>query len=290
MVGCCEVAAALADLTKMLISSLQNPTIKQIRRLAQRKAREQTGFFFAEGIRIVAEAIQLQAPIETLVLAPDLLTSPFAQALLQAHDLPRLPVTAEVFRSLALKDNPQGLGAVVRQQWSDLSSISQQRAASSQPAPQCWVALASIQDPGNLGTILRTCDAVGATGLILLDQTTDPYDPAALRASTGAIFGQTLVRASFEDFATWRAQQSFFFVGAAGAAPLDYREAAYPFPLVILMGSEREGLTPSQQALCDALVRIPMVGRCDSLNLAVATSLVLYEMFRQHQPKERFSS
>lgn len=289
MLGCCDGSITLADLTKMLISSLQNPTIKQIRRLAQRKAREQTGFFFVEGIRIVAEAIQLQAPIETLVLAPDLLTSSFAQALLQAHDLPHLPVTAEVFRSLALKDNPQGLGAVVKQQWSELSSISQQRAASSQAIPQCWVALASIQDPGNLGTILRTSDAVGATGLILLDQTTDPYDPAALRASTGAIFGQTLVRASFADFATWRAQQNLFIVGAAGDAPLDYREATYPLPLVILMGSEREGLTPSHQALCDALVRIPMVGRCDSLNLAVATSLVLYEMFRQNQPKERFS-
>jgi TrmH family RNA methyltransferase len=124
---------------------------------------------------------------------------------------------------------------------------------------------------------------VGAAGAILLGPTTDPYDPAALRASMGAIFSQRLVRATFDEFAAWKRGAPYAVAGTSGAAPHEYRAVAYPRPLVLLMGSEREGLSPQQQALCDLLVSIPMVGRSDSLNLAVATGVVLYEIFQQRR-------
>ena len=141
----------------------------------------------------------------------------------------------------------------------------------------------SIQDPGNLGTILRTLDAVGGSGLILLDHSTDPYDATALRASMGAVFSQQLVRASFSDFARWKQAGNFQLVGTSGSAREDYHEFSYPDPMVLLMGSERLGLQEEHLKLCDGLVAIPMVGRSDSLNLSVATGVVLYEIFNQRR-------
>jgi TrmH family RNA methyltransferase len=148
------------------------------------------------------------------------------------------------------------------------------------------VALDAIQYPGNLGTILRTCDATGAAGVILLGATSDPYDPESVRASVGAIFSLQLARASPAEFAAWKRERGISVAGTSPAAALDYRAAAYAPPVVLLMGCERSGLPPALQALCDVLVRIPMVGRSDSLNLAVATSLMLYEVFRQRRPLE----
>ena len=263
----------------MLISSLSNPRIKQVRGLRQRAQREQSGLFFIEGIRLVAEAAQLQAPIETLLVAPELLKSAFASELLrelQAREVPLLEVSAEVFKSLSLKEGPQGLGAVIHQRWEPLARV--------QPGHElCWVALEAAQDPGNIGTILRTCDAVGCAGVILLDACADPYDPTALRASMGAIFSQRLVRASFADFARWKQERGWQVYGTSDAAPLDYRTASYLRPTILLMGSERQGLSPEQQAICDQMVSIPMTGRSDSLNLAVATGVVLYEIYYQQR-------
>lgn len=223
------------------------------------------------------------APIETLIVAEELLSSPFARELVaqqQAHGVATLPVSAQVFRTLSHKDGPQGLAAVVRQHWEPLSAV--------QPTGElCWVALDAVQDPGNLGTILRTSDAVGSAGIILIGDSTDPYDPAAVRASMGAIFAQRLVRVSLAEFAAWQAQQAqlgaagYRIIGAAGHAASDYQAVRYRAPLVLWMGSERQGLSPQQQALCDQLVRIPMVGRSDSLNVAVATAVILYEIFNQ---------
>ncbi|HEX2979947.1 MAG TPA: RNA methyltransferase [Anaerolineaceae bacterium] len=144
-----------------------------------------------------------------------------------------------------------------------------------------WVALDSVADPGNLGTILRTNDAVGGAGVILLDHSTDPYDVTAVRASMGAVFSQRLVRASLSEFAAWKQRHSVAVIGTSDAAKMDYHQTHYPSPMVLLMGSEREGLTPQHIAICDLMVAIPMVGRSDSLNLAVATAVVLYEMFNQ---------
>ncbi len=262
-----------------MISSTSNPRIKQIRGLRQRKARSESGLFFVEGIRLVLEAVQLGAPLETLVVAPELLSSTRAQELVQAQQragVPTLEVTAEVFQSLSAREGPQGLGAVLQQRWETLDHV--------QPGNELgWVALDAVQDPGNLGTILRTSDAVGCAGVILLDHTTDPYDPAAVRASMGAIFAQRLVRASFAEFAVWKQRHTVMVVGTSGAALHDYQAVKYVPPLVLLMGSERLGLAAEQQAVCDLMVRIPMVGRSDSLNLAVATGVMLYEVFNQQR-------
>ncbi len=266
----------------MLISSQSNQNIKFVRSLRQRKEREQSGLFFVEGIRLVGEAAQLGAAIETLVAAPELLSSAFATELLEtqrARGVPLLEVNAEVFRSLSLKEGPQGLGAVIHQRWEVLRDV--------QPGPELgWVALDAAQDPGNVGTILRTGDAVGSAGLILFGNSTDPYDPATLRASMGAIFSQRLVKASFEEFWDWKRQHGYTVVGTSDKANYDYQAAIYKPPLVLLMGSERQGLAPEQQANCDLVVSIPMVGRSDSLNLAVATGVVLYEIFNQRRKNQ----
>jgi TrmH family RNA methyltransferase len=263
----------------VLITSPHNPSVRQIRSLRSRKQRERAGRFFVEGIRVVAEAVQLGAAIETCVVAPEALTSPFARELvrtLRSQGVPCLEVTPEVFRTLSRREGPQGLGAVVRQRWEPLSSV--------RPAGElCWVALEGAQDPGNVGTILRTSDAVGGAGVILLGPTTDPYDPAALRASMGAVFSQRLVRANPAQFARWKGLHGYRVVGTSGTASTDYLAVAYRPPVVLLMGSERLGLSAAQQAACDVTVRIPMVGRSDSLNLAVATGVMLYEVFNQRR-------
>ena len=144
--------------------------------------------------------------------------------------------------------------------------------------------LDSVADPGNLGTILRTLDAAGGKGVILLDQSTDPYDPTALRASMGAIFNLKITRSSLDDFRVWKTSNDIFMIGTDGEADCDYRQVLYPKPLLILMGSEREGLQPEHYDMCDQVVKIPMVGRSDSLNLAVATGIMIYEVFSQWHP------
>ena len=262
-----------------MISSRNNPAVKQIRGLRQRKEREASGLYFVEGIRIVAEAVQSGAPIEQIVVAPDLLASPFARDLVQQQrqaGVPCLEVTADVFETLSAKEGPQGLGAVLRQHWDLIDDVRIDQEL-------CWVALHAVADPGNLGTILRTADAVGAGGVMLLDHCTDPYDPAALRGSMGAIFGQRLVRAQWNEFVAWKQEHSYAVVGTSDAATTDYQALRYASPLVLLMGSERQGLNVQQQSICDAVVRIPMVGRSDSLNLAVATGVVLYEILNQRR-------
>ena len=265
-----------------VVSSKSNPTIKRIRALRHRKERERTGSFFVEGIRPVGEAVELGAEVELCVVAPELLTSEYGHDLvrrLEHEGIPCVAVTSEVFRSISGKEGPQGIGAVVKQRWETLGQVELS-------TELCWVAIDAVQDPGNLGTILRTSDAVGGAGVILLGPATDPHDPAALRAGMGAISSQRLVRASFEEFAEWKQEHGYLVVGTSNAADLDYQAVGYYPPLVLLMGSEREGLGEEQQALCDVVVRIPMAGRSDSLNLAVATGVMLYEIFNQQRARE----
>jgi TrmH family RNA methyltransferase len=260
----------------MPITSRSNPTIKTIRSLRDRKERDRAGLFFVEGIRLVVEAAQLGAEIETLIVAPDLLKSRVALDTVggvrhSGRDVTVLEVSPDVFESISQKEGPQGIGAVVRQRWESLRDV---RIGDE----LCWVALDEPQDPGNVGTILRTADAVGCGGVILLDHSADPYDPAALRASMGAIFSQRLVRARFSDLLIWKLENDYRLVGTSDHASTDYRAAAYRFPLVLLMGSEREGLSADQQTACDMMVHLPMKGRSDSLNLAVATGVMLFEL------------
>jgi TrmH family RNA methyltransferase len=263
-----------------MITSRNNPTVKQVRALRNRKTREVTGLFFAEGIRIVGEAVALNAEVETCVVAPELLSSPYGRELVQllGRRVPVLDVSGDVFQSLSTKEGPQGIGAVVRQRWHPLDALD--------PAGDfCWVALESTQDPGNVGTIMRTSDAVGGAGIILLGAGTDPYAPPAVRASMGAVFSQKMIRADFPELLAWSRSHGCMLVATSDAAALDYQDVVYHSPLVLLMGSEREGLQADQRATADVVVGIPMVGSSDSLNLAVATGVVLYEMFNQKRKR-----
>jgi RNA methyltransferase, TrmH family len=185
---------------------------------------------------------------------------------------PILELSAEVFNALVARDLVQGVGAIVRQRWKQLAVIQP-------PRDGGVVALAGTQYPGNLGTILRTTDAVGAAGVVLLDATSDPYDPIAVRASLGAIFTVPIARTSFAEFVLWARDRSLPIVGTSPYSEVDFRSIPYPKPVVLLMGSGARGLTPEQLAACDLTVGIPMAGRCDSLNLAVATGVILYEAF-----------
>lgn len=261
------------------IASTANPRVKLIRSLRLRRDRERTGLAWVEGIRPTVEALQLDVPLEAVVVAHELLTSDFARdavAAARAAGVEVIAVTAAVFHALSDRDGPQGLGAIVRQRWTALDDV--------RVAPgERWVALAAVADPGNLGTILRSCDGADAEGVILLDASTDPYDPAAIRASMGALFSRRLVRATFEAFAAWAHEQRVTVVGASDHAPQSYRDAEYGERTVLLMGGEREGLSTEQQARCDRLVSIPMRGRADSLNLAVATAILLYEVLARRE-------
>jgi TrmH family RNA methyltransferase len=264
-----------------VITSTANPAIKSIRKLADRKERHQTGLFFIEGLKIVGEAVDKNWSVQTLIYAPELLTSLFGQQLVEkmkGQGIAPLEVTADVFRSLSAKDGPQGIGAVVQQRMKRLEEFH------IRPG-DAWIALDAVQDPGNLGTILRSSDAAGSRGVLLMDQSTDPFDPAAVRASMGAIFSQQLVKTSLAEFAAWKKQEAVFVVGTSDKARQDYHKFVYPRAVVVLMGSERQGLQEAHFALCDAVVSIPMMGESDSLNLAVATSLILYEILNQRRDR-----
>ncbi len=264
-----------------LITSTANSQIKQIRKLRDRKERQQTGLFYIEGLRIVGEAIQKKWRIESLVIAPGLLSSSFGQQLkadFREQGGNVIEVTEAVFESIALKENPQGIGAVVHQQWWSLNDISLQDG-------ETWVALDSVADPGNLGTILRTNDASGGKGIILIDNCTDPYDPSSIRGSMGAIFSQKLVKTSFETFREWKKIKQIPVFGTSDKAAEDYHYVDYPKQLIVFMGSERQGLSESHQAICDRMIRIPMLGESDSLNLAVATALIIYEVYNHRRDR-----
>jgi TrmH family RNA methyltransferase len=264
-----------------LITSRSNPKIKQLRLLKERKGRQASGLALVEGIHPVGEAVAAsllnKSAIEAIYFAPQLLQSVFANALVEgqgARGIPCIALTEEVFLSVAEKDNPQGILAVVRPARYTLDALSPQ------DAPWC-VALVSPQDPGNVGTILRTIDAVGASALLLLDSGVDAFHPSAVRASMGACFWYPVVSATFANFSQWARQAGYSIYGTSAHANRDYTEVEYRKPCILLLGSEREGLAAEHKALCNSLVRLPMRGRGTSLNLAVAAGVMLYAMLEK---------
>jgi len=284
------------------LTSPSNPMIKQIRALRKRQARDESGLFLVEGIRPVGEAIRALFPATTgrgegqganeggaslayLCYAPDRLTSDYARRLVreqEARGVRVYAVAGAVFESLADKENPQGIIAVVRRPNLSLDKLT--------PGSFPWgVALVSPQDPGNIGAILRTVDAVGASGLLLLDcaecstfRSADPYHPSAVRASMGALFWRPVVSAAFAEFAAWAQQHGYHIYGTSAHASTPYQQVSrYGRPAILLLGSERQGLTPEQAALCEELIGLPMHGHATSLNLAVAAGVMLYAMLER---------
>ena len=262
-----------------LIYSRHDAAIRRFRNLQGREGRERTGQFLIEGIRPLAQAVEQGERVETLIVAPDLLTNMLGRRLvkqLRIAGTPSCRLTTEVFHSLSQAEEPQGVAAVMRQRWQVLEQVRPSRGL-------CWIAIESVQSAGNLGTILRTSEAVGGSGVILIGETVDPYDPTTVRASMGALFNQKFVRASPEAFGAWKQRHQYALIGTSPSAALDYRAVTYPGSLVLLMGGEKRGVSPGVQAMCDTMVKIPMVGRSDSLNLAVAAGVLLYEVFDQRR-------
>ncbi len=258
-----------------LISSRQNPKVKYVKSLRERKGRQTGNTFLVEGIRPVGEAFEAGADIQAVFYAPHMLDSDFAHWLIeavQARGIACYAVSEAVFRSMAEKENPQGILAVVREVSLSLESLSPQNFS--------WgVALVSPQDPGNLGAILRSVDAVGADGVLVLDGGVDVYHPSVVRASMGTIFWHPLVCTSFDAFEAWAKMHRYHVFGTSAHASRDYRMVeSFPRPRLLLMGSEREGLQPRHLAICEASLRLPMQGRASSLNLAIATGVFLYAM------------
>jgi TrmH family RNA methyltransferase len=258
-----------------LISSQANPVVKKIRSLRQKKGREQTGLFLVEGIHHVGEAIEAGWEVDMLVYAPELLTSEFAQHLVE-EQLQRgircMALTRELFTRIAEKDNPQGIFAILHQRHLALGNVNPQNYFLS-------VAVVSPQDPGNIGTILRTLDAVAADGLFLLEGGVELYHPTVVRSSMGTLFWKPVIQASFVELLEWVRKHGFQLVGSSAHACTDFRKFKRGNkPTILLLGNEQKGLSVEQTAGCDAMVSIPMKGRSSSLNLAVAAGILLYQL------------
>ncbi len=221
-----------------------------------------------EGIHHVGEAVEAGWEIDTILYASGLLTSPFAHELISRFSFKPQPVTAQVMEALADKDNPQGILAIVRQRKSQLKDLG--------PVTRA-VALVSPQDPGNVGTILRTLDAVGADVLFLLDGGVELYHPTVVRASMGTLFWKPVIQASFAEFLDWSRKGNIQLIGTSAKADVDYQTLVPQTPWVLVLGSEQKGLSKEQTAACDVSVSLPMQGRVSSLNLAVAAGVLLYQ-------------
>jgi TrmH family RNA methyltransferase len=259
-----------------MITSLQNDKIKFVRSLELRKTRKESGLFVAEGVKVVATARDRGWQPVTLIYEHAETHSPILRDLIawaRESGADCLEAAATVMGKLSTRDNPQTIIAIFKQAW--LTDVQQTVAP--------WIALEEIRDPGNLGTIIRTADATGAGGIILIGDCCDPYAREAARASMGSIFNVKLARMDRAAFlklaAAWRSE----IIGTHLSGNLDYRRAYQPGALLI-MGSEGPGLSNDLANACTHLVKIPMAGSADSLNLAIATSLMLYEMRRDNFP------
>jgi RNA methyltransferase, TrmH family len=258
-------------------------TLTRIRKLqSERRYRDQHRLFFVEGVRNFVAAVDAGFSIETLLYSERLLTAPLARKFvrrLKRAGVPFSRVAPEAFRSVSRAEHASGVAAVLRQPIKALEEIQPDRFS-------CWTVVSRVQSLGNLGTLLRTSAAIGASGFILLGQHIDPYEPVVVRATMGALFKQTLVRTNVERFRHWIKTHGLAVIGASPDGLVEYDQVRYARPAVVLLGNERSGLTEVERSLCQQIVRIPMVGGSDSLNLAVAGSLLLYAVFRSQGHRE----
>lgn len=264
-------------LASRVVTSLQNDTVKLVRSLEMRKARRETGLFVAEGAALLVTARDHGWTPRILVHGPGAGEQPIARGLIHwagKAGADCLDVSAAVLAKIAARDNPQSLIGVFEQRLAPAPVVA------SLEADALWLALEEIRDPGNLGTILRTADAAGVAGLILVGNTCDPFQHEAVRASMGSLFAVPVARMDLDAFTALAKAWPGAVVGTHLKGRTDFRAAAYERPALLVMGSEGDGLSDAAAAACKTLVRIPMAGKLDSLNLAVATALMLYEIQR----------
>ncbi len=259
------------------VTSLTNPIVKDLRSLAIKKYRDQQGAFIAEGLKLVIDALDLGWTIKTLVYSKagkgnSLVEQVAARTIAKGGDV--LEVSEKVIAAITRRDNPQMVVGVFEQKVLSLSAIKPQ-------GNDVYVALDRVRDPGNLGTIIRTADAVGAKGIILIGDTTDPFSLETVRATMGSVFAVPVTRATEAEFLTWRKGFSGLIVGTHLKGAVDYRTIAYGNkPVILVMGNEQQGLPDHLASACDKLARIPQEGRANSLNLAIATGVMLFEIRR----------
>jgi TrmH family RNA methyltransferase len=254
------------------ITAFSNSTVKLLRSLRDKKARRAEGLFLAEGLRILTEARDSGKLPEIVAFSPEGARHPLAAEIIAATEAAggdAIETSPDILTKMSGKDNPQMLLGAYRQPETSLDRID--RAA----AP-LWIVAQSLRDPGNIGTILRTGDAVGAGGLILIDESADPFSVEAVRASMGALFTQAVANARWDEFITWLRAGEGQLVGTSLKATQDYLEAGYKQPCFLLIGNEQQGLPAEYEEECDLLVKIPMAGRADSLNAAMATAVMAF--------------
>ena len=254
------------------ITSLANQTVKEVRALHMRKARQESGRFLAEGLKIVTEAVELGRTPRIVMFSPEAGGHPLLARAVRATESAggeAIEVSREILAKISRRDNPQTVLAVFEEDFAPLAALEPWSAG-------CWVALQAVRDPGNLGTIIRTADAAGCGGVILVGDCCDPFSVEAVRATMGSIFAVRIAKATVAEFMAWRESWPGAVVGTLLTAATDFRQASYAPPCLVLMGNEQAGLAPELAALCDVTVKIPMRGRADSLNLAVATGIMIY--------------
>jgi TrmH family RNA methyltransferase len=253
-------------LTGRVITSLANDTVKAVRALHLRKARDESGLFLAEGLKIVAEAVELGYAPRILLHGPKAADAPlFRRAQAVANET--IEVTPAILAKISRRENPQMVLGVFEQRYASLEDLG---------PTSVLLGLEAVRDPGNLGTIVRTADAAGCGAVILIGDCCDPYSVEAVRATMGSIFAVAIARTSVEAFLAWRPAWPGSVVGALLTATEDFRGPVYRSPSLILLGNEQAGLSAELAECCDVRVKIPMRGRADSLNLAVAAGLMVY--------------
>lgn len=259
------------------VTSLANPLVKDIKALALKKFRDQQNAFMAEGLKLVIDALDLGWTIKTLIFAKTGLGNPAiekvaARTVALGGDV--LEVSEKVLTAITRRDNPQAVVGVFTQRLVPLKDIRPN-------SDDLWVALDRVRDPGNLGTVIRTVDAVGAKGVILVGETTDPFSLETVRATMGSIFAVPVAKAHPDAFLAWRKDFAGTVAGTHLKGAVDYRSVDFGNrPVLLMMGNEQQGLPDNLANACDKLLRIPQAGRADSLNLAVATGVMLFEIRR----------
>lgn len=252
----------------------------EIHKLQTNRAyRVKSGKFYIEGVRNFIKAADNGFDFSTIIYSEKLLTAPLARKLVRNRrrsGTPTINITPEQFRHISSTERASGIGAIVRQQWSNLKEISLQ-------AGSYWVALETVRSPGNLGTLIRTSEAFGGAGFIFIGNKIDPFDPDIVRASMSSLFSQKFICTSYRAIGHWLQHQNCTAIGASPDGSVDLHKLNYNQSTLLFLGEERQGLTQQQRELCQHLVRIPMTGAVDSLNLAVAGSLIMYEVYRSQK-------
>lgn len=262
-----------------IITSFSNPLVKRVQALRDKRHRREEGMFLAEGLRILTEALETGRVPRILFFAAASAGHPLVRALIDAVEADygeAVETTPDILAKLSGKDNPQAVVGVFDTFETTLDMLDRARAP-------IWLVAERLRDPGNLGTILRTGDAVGAGALILVDECVDPFSVEAVRASMGALFTVPIVRVIWPEFLSWLREGPGQLVGLSLQTENGYRDAPYAAPTFLLTGNEAQGLPEEYEAECDLLVKMPMLGKADSLNAAVATAVMAYEVLARHR-------